>query len=119
MPCPRAVAAVLLASNIGCTSWRTEQLSPTLLASQVVRATLSDGRRLVLRHPQIVHDSLHGLSPPPVSLPLSDIRRLEAQHIEPGKSIALGLGLAAVAAFLVVYGDDLLSFAVWCKQQNC
>ncbi len=102
----------------GCSSWRIEPFSPRqVIESQrpdVVRVIHTDGRRSVVRYPEIRADSLFG-SPgfrggrtqPVTAVPVSEIQALETSHHSPVRT----LGLAVALTYLGRVGMFLLFLA--------
>ena len=105
----RPLFVFLLASSTSCTSWRAEQLSPgTTLAPRsdsVVRVTIPDGTRLLLRHARLVRDTLRGEhNGVPWSSAVSGMSRVESRHYDEFKTELLLIGLVLV---VVVASFDL------------
>ena len=111
------VGSVLLSTQVvACASWRTEQVSPAQVVAerhpQTVRVTRSDQSRIVLTKPTIVGDTLMGVQGATrlgegqgFHIPLADIRLLETRRMDPGRTIALLVGVPAAA---------ILTFALLC-----
>jgi len=100
---------VLLIYLSGCTSWHVQQVAPAQVITDghpsTVRVTRADQSRVVLRHPTIVDDTLvgaldSGQAAGEGRIALSDVKRIEVRHGDPGRTI----GLALVGAGLVVLG---------------
>ena len=105
----------------GCTSWQTEQVAPaSYIGSQhpaKVRLPPPDSSQLTLQSPGVMGDTivgavggdsaLHGVA-------ASDVRSLEVRRVSVGKSIALGLGIAA-GAFAALVGG----FFIACSGTGC
>ena len=84
-----------------------------------IRLTLTDGRRVELALPAIADDTLRAWDSNelrngravPVTVPVSEIRAIEARRFSAGNTIALvlgvpvGLGAAALVAILMAFGD--------------
>ncbi len=102
----------------GCSSWRIEPFTPRrVIESQrpdVVRVIHTDGRRSVVRYPEIRADSLFG-SPgfrgrrtqPVTAVPISEIQALETSRGSPGMT----LGVVVAMTYLGRVGMSLLFLA--------
>ena len=125
----RALPVMVLLSWLleGCTSWKVAQVSPVAFVDSarpaVVRLTLPDSTRVVLRNPVVRGDSIEGQdmqagsdseSAALAAVAGADVRQLEIRHEDAGKEVALGLGVA-VAAAVVFFGTILAIWAVECS----
>jgi len=111
----RRLAATLLITVLcgsACQAWRTERMSPeSLLATRhptKLWVTRTDGTQLVLEHPVLRGDTLSGTRPrwtgqDEVRIPLTDVRQVATRGFSAGRTIGLGVGVAALAfgAFLI------------------
>ena len=98
----------------GCTRWKTQDIAPEQVIAEkkpkLIRVTRADYSVVLLEAPHIVADSLIGMAridgnPAPrrrVALPLEEIRKVEVQGIDGGKTallvVGIGLTVAVVAA---------------------
>ncbi len=94
----------------GCTSWQAQTRPPTEVLTTKsytsVRVTRLDGTRALVYNPRVVNDTLVGFPLPetekfrgdPVSIPATEIRYLEVNKTDAGKTILLvaGVGLVLV-----------------------
>jgi hypothetical protein len=96
----------------GCTSWQTEEVAPASYIESkhpgTIRITLQDSTQVTLQSPTVVGDSIVGAVGGDSALHTvaqSDVRSYEVRRGDAGKSILLGLGIAAVvaAAAIAVY----------------
>jgi len=109
----RCTATVLLMTLLGtaCLAWHTEGVAPqVVLATQLPRALRvmrTDGRQLVLQHPVLRGDTLVGISDQQeeVRIALTDVRQVATRGFSAGRTVGLGVGLAAgvVGAFAAAY----------------
>jgi hypothetical protein len=110
----RRLAAALLITVPWCEAcqvWRTERVAPkSLLATHrpaTLRVTRTDGTEIVLKDPVLQGDTLSGrprqTGGEDVRIPLTGVRRLATRRFSPGRTIGLGMGVAALAyvAFLI------------------
>ena len=97
---------------VACTSWRIQQVAPSNAAQ--LRITIADGRRLVVRDPQVIGDSLIGftapqsLSPVPptrIAVRIGDVQRLERRTVDPAKTSLAVLGLGALIGLVVALSN--------------
>ena len=116
---PRRTAATLLliVQMMGCMKWQERAIEPAPAdpLRGDVRVMLHDGRRLVLRDPALVGDSLIGLAGVPrqrTSIALGAIARLEGQVTDGWRTAAVVLGGVAVVAFAVAAIAPLAD--MWC-----
>jgi len=100
----RLATVILLAASLSaCTSYYAlgdpaAELGASPLQLDEVRVTPVTGERFVLSSPVIARDSLFGLlqGGKPVSLALSDVKRIEARHVS---TLFLGTAFCIVAVF--------------------
>lgn len=96
------IAAVLLVLYLpGCYSWKTVPITPVVSEQRPgrVRVTTAEGTRFELHWPLVRGDTLLGTRRDlPVSIALGDIARVQARQIDTGKSVALSVMLAGLAA---------------------
>ena len=107
------VSGVLGFQAGACMSWKTQPVSPEQVVAQKpdqVRVTLASGSRILVVQPTIAGDSLIGV--PPVgsdsalsaqrlAVALSDVRSVEVQRVNAGKT-ALLIGGVGVTALVVI-----------------
>jgi hypothetical protein len=126
----RLIACILLATTTltACTSWHVETASPEQVVNiqhpKAVRVQRMDGSRVELKSPRISSDSLLGTavdksffgSPAgkPAGMPLSDVYQLAVKRGSTGKTIALVVGVAAVA-FLALAA----AYVITCADSYC
>jgi hypothetical protein len=124
----RGIGVLLLIAPCAtaCTGWRVQRLAPesVLVAQQPTRilVTRTDGSRQVLDQPTVVQDTLVGIgsrgtAAPGTPLPaagerriaLSDVRHVSTRELSPGNTLALLLGLGALA-----FGGYIALLAIGC-----
>jgi hypothetical protein len=117
----RLIACVLLATTTltACTSWHVQTVSPEQVVNtehpKAVRVQRMDGSRVVLKSPRISSDSLLGTAiGQPTGMPLSDVYQLAVKRGSTGKTIALVVGVAAVA-FLALAA----AYVITCADSYC
>lgn len=104
----QAVAAGLGALCLsGCMTWRRSSVQTGDLLprhqQRVVRATLHDGRRLVLNYPFIRGDSLggtEGAATEPVLVALHDVEYVEVSQVAVGRTVLLAAAIGATAVLV-------------------
>lgn len=85
------------------------------------RVTLIDGRRFKLALPNIAHDTLRAWDPRefskgraiPVTVPLSEIRAIQARRFSAGKTSALGVHAGLAVGFVAVLAIVLSNFCLY------
>ena len=120
---PRILTPVLFMAILGaCYSWRPESTSPDPSLGPTdspIYVTLIDGRSVELALPTIADDTLRAWDrralrngrAVPVTVPVSEIRAIEARRFSASNTIALmlgvpvGLGVAALVAISMAIGD--------------
>ena len=104
------LCAVFLIQTSGCTGWSTQQQPPAQVLTEKsydkARVTGNDGRRFEVYQPRVVSDTLVGFTSPPsekkqaqaIAIPVSDIRYVEVQKVDAGKTVLLvaGIGLTVL-----------------------
>jgi hypothetical protein len=114
----RLIAAVVMTSYLAaCSAWRAQEAAPK--QAVLARITLADGRRLLLRDPQVIGDSLVGfVAQGPgnpygrvrVAFLATDVRRIEGRKVDAGKTalalIALGAAIALGVALSNIQTTD-------------
>ena len=107
----RLFGTLLFAFGQGCTSWRTNPVTPESFgpraSSSTVRVTVIDGTTFDLQSPHVAQDSLRGVDPQsgrPLTFALSDVQRLQARRFDTGRTVGLvlGIGTAALVALYIV-----------------
>jgi hypothetical protein len=104
-----------------CVSWKTQPVSPDQVVARApdqVRVTLGNGSRIVVAGPTIIGDSLIGAPPGAdpkriaqrLAIPLSDVRSVEVQRVNAGKTALLiaGVGVTALVAIAAATWDGPL-----------
>src|SRR2546428_13448742 len=99
------VAVVLLMTmlcGLACQAWHTEPIAPeSLLGARqptTLRITRIDGTQIALEDPVLRGDTLSGVSSrqkDEVRIPLPDVRQLATRTFSAGRTMALGVGVAA------------------------
>lgn len=106
-----ALAAVPLALLLaGCAGWHQVEVSTSVLDRPPgeIRVTLPDGQRVVLDHPQLVHDSILGtIHGQDTSVALSDVQRMalrrpDREEVKAAGTVWLAALLTVVAAWVVL-----------------
>jgi hypothetical protein len=104
----RQVAGTLLLMTLfgtGCQAWHTEGIAPeALLVNRqptMLRVTLTDGSQVVLEHPVLRGDTLLGTGvghngEHDLRIPLTDVRQLATRGFSAGRTVGLGVGVAAL-----------------------
>jgi hypothetical protein len=99
-------SVLLTAVCTGCHSWQVQPGSPEQLIQvqqpTVVQVRESDGRRIVLKAPEIVGDTLVGFqSGGPTRVPLAAVDQVAVRRFSPGKTtlvvLAVPAGLLGIA----------------------
>lgn len=121
----RRCAAILLLMNLSgtaCQGWHTQRVAPesVLVARQpaTLRVTRTDGSRVVIENPVLRGDTLSGTQAArggqqDVRIPLTDVRQVATRGFSPGRTVGLGLGVAAglfaalVAAYVIGCSSDI------------
>ena len=110
---PRLAATLLITVLCGsaCEVWRTERVAPESLLTRhptKLRVLRTDGTQIVLEHPVLRGDTLSGTRPrwtgqDEVRIPLTDVRQVATRGFSAGRTLGLGVGMAALAygAFLI------------------
>lgn len=104
------VAVIVMTSHLAaCAAWRITETAPQQASE--LRITLADGKRVVLRDPVFVGDSVVGFavrgqgerSPTRVrvSFLASDVRRIERSGVSAGRTALALIGLGAAIALVV------------------
>ena len=99
---------LLTASLTACTKWQVQAVSPQQLLAERqparVRITRADHTAIILRHPELVGDTLYGIARdsagpagPRQGVPLSDIAQVAIRRQDPLATGLLALGSAALA----------------------
>lgn len=103
------VAALLLSG--ACHVWKPTELGPTReFLNGRARIERTDGTIMVMRGPRLVGDSVvgtHERTPAHVALARADVRRIEVEQIDRGRTAAAGAGL------VLLYWAYLAMIAMW------
>ena len=107
----RVIAALLLVQLTACYSWRPTTVSPQTLIPveqpSEVRVMLTSQETITLTYPTLRNDSISGVVPYldgyRRAVAVSDISRLEVRRVSTGRTLALVLPLAGVAAIFIGY----------------
>jgi hypothetical protein len=120
-----ATLLLITLQSTACMAWHTESVTPQVaLATHqptTLRVTRTDGRQLVVQHAVLRGDTLEGVyqragesSLTPVRIALTDVQQLATQSFSPGRTVGLGVGLAAmVVAGLGAY------YLIQCSNGAC
>jgi CubicO group peptidase (beta-lactamase class C family) len=116
----RAAPLALLFATAACTSWRP-QTAPapqvvTANANGTVRVTRHDQSVLVLRHPQVVGDSIVGdAGNPPrrAAIAMADVDRIDARKVSAAKTGGLSLGVIVVGTILLIGAATAAVLSGW------
>ena len=101
----RTVALILTAiSTAGCMTWRPAANDASYVTAQQpgrVRATLVNGDRVVVAHPEIVGSQLLGYSgtvphTTHVAIPMKQVKSIEVPQLAPGRTLLLIVVVALV-----------------------
>jgi hypothetical protein len=110
----RSCAATLILvslANASCQVWHREHIAPESLVTTrqptQLRVTRTDGSQTILEHPVMRADTLSGTAlgesnAPEVRIPLADVGQVATRRFSAGRTIALGVGLAAAAVAAIV-----------------
>src|SRR5207247_7181614 len=107
-----ATLLITMLCGSACQVWRTERIAPeSLLTTRhptKLRVIRTNGTQIVLEHPFLRGDTLSGTRPrwtgqDEVRIPLTDVRQVASRGFSAGRTIGLGVGVAALAygAFLI------------------
>ena len=114
----RILASVVLGLQAAaCMSWKTQPVSPDQVVARKpdqVRVTLASGGRIVVVRPTIVGDSLIAApagsdstrSAERLAIPLSDVRSVEVQRVNAGKTALLIGGVGLTALVVIAAASD-------------
>ena len=101
----RVIAALLMVMLTACQSWRPATFSPRQLLPEdqpsSLRVTLMNGETVTVRDPIMRNDSIVGATDTGLGVASRDVRLLEVQRLEVGRTIVSGLFLGLVTAFFV------------------
>lgn len=94
----------------GCVTWQPYELDPDAGPGRAVphllRVTQQDSSRIVLTAPFVRADTLYGLKRvrgDTLALPTTQITRLEHERLNLGRTLAVGLGVPALALGVAYY----------------
>jgi len=104
----RVIAALLLVLLTACHSWQPTTVSPQGWTPEErpssVRVTLVTGETVTIENPTVRNDSIVGATG--LGVASRDVRLFQVQRFSGGKTVGLGLGiaagLAAVAAVVIL-----------------
>jgi len=104
----RVIAALLLVLLTACHSWQPTTVSPQGWTPEErpssVRLALRGGARVTLENPTMRNDSIFGVTDAGVAGVASrDVRLFEVRRFSVKETIALGLGLTAVALLVPLF----------------
>ena len=114
----RILASVVLGLQAAaCMSWKTQPVSPDQVVARKpdqVRVTLASGGRIVVVRPTIVGDSLIAApagsdstrSAERLAVALSDVRSVEVQRVNAGKTALLIGGVGLTALVVIAAAND-------------
>ena len=111
----RVIAALLMVMLTACQSWRPATFSPRQLLPEdqpsSLRVTLMNGETVTVRDPIMRNDSIVGATDDAdvAAVASQDVRLLEVQRLEVGRTIVSGLLLGVVTA-LAVAMDEMSGF---------
>ena len=112
----RRLAVTLLITVLcgqACQAWHTERSAPeSLLGTRQptkLRVPRTDGTQIILERPLLRGDTLSGSRPrwtgqDEVRIPLADVRQVATRGFSAGRTIGLGVGVAALAYVGFVIG---------------
>jgi hypothetical protein len=121
MPMRFSTLPLLLAAlAAGCTTWRPQTApAPQVVAAQSdgsVRVLRRDQSTLVLRHPQVVGDSIVGdAGDPPrrVAVATADVQRLEVRRVSAVRTGGLGIGVLVAVTCVAVVAATVALLSAW------
>ena len=97
LPFRHAGAAVVLMFVSGCHVWKPIELGPTReFVNGRMRIERTDGTSMIVRGPRVVGDSVvgtHERTSARVALASADVRRMEVEQIDRGRTAVVGAGL--------------------------
>ena len=109
----RFIAAIIMTSYLAaCTAWRVQDAVPQKAAE--LRITLADGKRLLLRDPRVMGDSLVGfavqgqVSPSErvrVAFLTTELQLVEGKQLDASKTALAVIGLGAVIGLVVALSN--------------
>ena len=109
----RFIAAIIVTSYLAaCTAWRVGEAAPQKAAE--LRITLADGKRLPLRDPRVIGDSLVGftvqgqVSPSErvrVAFLTTELQLVEGKQLDASKTALAVIGLGAVVGLVVALSN--------------
>ena len=113
-PVAAILVVVLLTQTVGCMSWSQQQpgaTAPAVVADHpgLLRAVLTDGRQLDVRHPRVQGDSLLGFAYDdrnyqiPLAVALADVWSVSARRFSLAKTVIL-IPVLAYGLFYTLYG---------------
>jgi len=116
----RAAPFAALLAATACTSWRP-QTAPapqvvTANANGTVRVTRHDQSVLVLRHPQVVGDSIVGDAGDPArhaAVAMADVDRIDARKVSATRTGGLSLGIIVVGTVLLIGAATVALLSSW------
>lgn len=116
-PAPLLVFALSLSA---CTSWRPQTApAPEVVAAHgegAVRIVRHDQSVLVLRHPQVVGDSIVGEAGDPprrVSVATADVQRVEVRKVSAARTGGLSVGVLILVTVVAVAAATAAVLGGW------
>lgn len=115
-PALAALTVLVVALQPACYNWHATEVGPAeYLGTErpdVVRLTMADGTVVEIENPRVIGDSIEGVLPPqgrgremapfPVSVPVSDVRAVEARELSASRTaVAVGVTAVGIVAILV------------------
>jgi hypothetical protein len=116
-----SAAALLVLSAGACTSWRTQpgpapEAIGRLNGSGTVRVIRRDQSVLVMINPQVVGDSIVGISgnaPQRVSVAIADVQRIDARRVSATKTGGLAIGTVLIVSVVAIAAAVVAVLTSW------
>ena len=116
----RPVLALVAIAMSACTSWRPQTApAPEVVSAQgsgTVRVIRHDQSTIVMRHPQVVGDSIVGEagSPPRhVAVATADVERIDVRRVSASRTGGLTVGVLLVVGIVTVAAATLAVLTAW------
>jgi len=99
-----ATLLLMILPGTACHAWHTERVAPeSVLVTRrpaKLRVTRTDASQVVIVNPVLRGDTLSGTGPPrgerqDVRIPLTDVRQVATRRFSIGRTVGLGVGVAA------------------------